>query len=243
MWFVFKAPQRQFGFFTLINDIKGIALYVYFRFRPAKKLKPVSICTGIYNRSDMYLKSVIKSLGRAEHQELIELSVVDCNSTDMIDFENEIRSQWKGKLCFSRISKSFTRAFSFNRATEQATNNIVFICDADMLLPTNIVQLCNQFVAQNRVWYPIIFTLYKNTPAIESAENGFWMIHSGKGMLACLKSDFERIGKLDESFTTWGAEDDNLWERFMKAGFVVIRNKQKGLIHQWHESFNPLSKT
>ena len=41
-----------------------------------------------------------------------------------------------------------------------------------------------------------------------------------------------------ENFKTWGQEDDELWERFYKGGYYIIRSREKGLLHHWHPSLN-----
>jgi len=106
-------------------------------------------------------------------------------------------------------------------------------------LPNNIVALCNNFAGIKRVWYPIYFFVYKNHPHIVSAKNGEWEQYGSKGMFACLKSDYLQIGGLKESYTEWGHEDTDLWQRFHKNNYVVIRNRQKSFFHHWHKSFNP----
>jgi hypothetical protein len=53
-----------------------------------------------------------------------------------------------------------------------------------------------------------------------------------------MRNDFINIGKLNENFTTWGGEDNDLWKRFHQDDFVVIRNRERGLFHHWHETHN-----
>lgn len=240
---MFKAPQRKFGMYTLIKDVYGMLIYL---FKPAYKpesLRPVTICTGLYNRSDMYLNKLLERVNQTTNKHLITLSVFDCGSTDLKSLEESIRKKWAGKLVFCQEKAPFSRAFAFNKAVNNAPDEIIFICDADMWIPENIVELCNNFVGHKRAWYPIVFTLYRDKPPVIHKENGFWMIYSGKGMLACLKNDYQELGGLNEKFTEWGAEDDDLWERMVRNRFTIIRNKQQGLIHHWHQSFNPRSKT
>ncbi|MFI5222257.1 MAG: galactosyltransferase-related protein [Bacteroidia bacterium] len=237
LWWIFKSPQREFGWFTLTNDLIALFTFCFYAIFRIKKLQPVSICTGIYNRSDMYLNHFLESLQHVKYPELIELSAFDCGSDDVMNLENEIRKKWKGKLKFTSEKIKFARAYSFNKAADQSSAEIIFICDADMDIPENIVSLCNHFTSGKLVWYPIMFYLRDKTK-----KNGHWMQHEGKGMLACRKNEFNKVGKLNEKFTEWGREDDELWERFMKAGYRIIRNRQSGLIHNWHESFNPKYK-
>jgi glycosyltransferase involved in cell wall biosynthesis len=223
---------------SLVNDWWGILLLLWYRLFPKRPLRPVSICTGIYNRSDNYLNQFLPSVLKAQHRELIELSVVDCHSTDIDNLEAAIQSNWKGSLLFNTTQKPFSRSTIFNKAVSQASHSIVFICDADMSVPENIVELCNNYTGKRRVWYPIIYFLFKDKPAKIGQGNGVWEEYSAKGMVACLKENFKAIGGINEQYTSWGAEDYELWERFYQNGFVVISNKQKGMFHHWHTTLN-----
>ena len=226
------------GFHTLYSDLYGLILFVCRTLFPKKTLKAVTICTGIYNRSDNYLNQLLASLNKANHQDLIELSVYDCASNDVSNLEVEIRKRWKGKLIFNSKQEKFTRSHTFNQAVNQATSELIFICDADLSIPSNIVVRCNNFVGKGIVWYPIYFFLYKNRPAIVSQENGEWEQYGSRGMLSCLKQDYQKIGGLNEKYQVWGGEDTDLWERFHRAGFIVIRNREHSFFHHWHQTHN-----
>ncbi len=239
LWWLFKSPQRNFGSQTLRQDLSALLSFCFYRFFRFKKLHRISICTGIYNRSGTYVNCFLNSLDNVKHQHLIELSVFDCGSIDVVNLENEIRNNWNGELVFNNEKIKFSRAHSFNKAVEQSTSDIIFICDADMNIPEDIVSICNHYTSKTLVWYPIVFYLYKDMPPFISKDYGHWMQQEGKGMLACRKSNFLKVGKLNESFTEWGREDDELWERFMKNGYRIIRNRQEGMIHNWHPSNNP----
>lgn len=244
LWYILKAPQRKISSSSLFYDILGIGIYCFYKLVPlsVKRLKPISICTGTYNRSEHYIHRLVTSINQCEHPELIELSVCDCHSDDIPQFEETLRKYWKGALKFETIDRPFSRAVSFNRAVAQSTHSISFICDADMTLPQNIVSLCNAYTAKRRVWYPVYFFIYKNKPAVAKRENGEWELYGSKGMLSVLKEDWEYIGGLNEKYTTWGEEDTELWQRFHQHHFTIIRNKQKDFFHHWHDSFNPKYK-
>jgi glycosyltransferase involved in cell wall biosynthesis len=241
-WFAYKAPQRKEGKHTLRNDLKGILIFFYRNLIHKKPLVPITICTGIYNRSDNYLTRLLNSVNATKHKELIELSVIDCHSTDIDDLQMAIRCNWNGKLIFNEDTGPFARSRTFNKAVAQASSPIVFICDADLSIPPNIVQLCNNFVARKRVWYPIYFFLFNKRPEVVHRQNGIWEQYGSKGMFACLKTDYEAIGGLNEQYTTWGHEDTELWERFHRNGYIIIRNRQPNFVHHWHDTFNPKYK-
>ena len=242
-WYIFKSPQREVGFGTLWIELRGILFYLFHSlyfllFKP--KLKPISICTGLKNRSSNYLNIFLESVLKFDHSELIELSIFDCGSDDIAELEVDIRKKWKGKLVFSQQKIEFSRSFAFNRAVEQSTHPIIFICDADMTMPVDLVKRCNRFVFAKNVWFPVCFHLNPDMNEGYTKENGQW--HPvGKGMFAAKKKYFVRIGMYDESFKQWGGEDCDLWLRFYKHGFFPYRNRQKGLFHHFHESLKTVS--
>lgn len=174
-----------------------------------------------------------------KYPNLIELSVFDCDSNDVPNLELEIRKIWKGKLVFSTKKNQFTRSYAFNKAVEQSHNNVLFICDADFSMPIDLVLSCNKYTLGRLVWFPIVFYLYKNKPNVYNKAHGEWMQWGGKGILACKRKYFNQVGGYDESFTSWGQEDDDLWKKFYKARCCVIRYRERGLLHHWHPSLNP----
>ena len=206
---------------------------------PVRNLQEVSICTALFNRSEQYLDVFLKSLSKVRNPEKISLSIFDCGSMDVNDLENEIRKRWKGKIIFTSRPVPFNRSHALNHAVEASSSPILLICDADMWLPENIVTLCNNYTGSRVAWFPIYFFLYKSQNKNEKPKPGIWEQFGSKGMLACLKSDFRKLGGYDEGFISWGGEDTELWERFHSNRFIVIRNRQKGLFHHWHETFNP----
>jgi hypothetical protein len=240
-WYIFKSPQREAGYKTIWVELRGL-LFLFLRsiyfllINP--ELKPVSICTGLKNRSSNYLDILIESIQKSDHPELIELSVFDCGSDDIEDLETEIRKKWNGKLLFSQQKIEFSRSHAFNRAVEQSSNAIIYISDADMSVPHDIVKICNKYVFLKNVWFPVCFHLKKDMQKGYDKENGEWY-PVGKGMFASKKDDFIKIGRFDESFKQWGGEDWELWLRFYKCGFFPYRNRQNGLFHHYHPSLKP----
>ena len=236
-WYLFKSPQRSIGLASswMIEIIGFCTIQFYTYIYKNKKLKPVSICTGLKNRSNHYLTITLASILKMRHQELIELSVYDCGSTDVSDLVSEIRKHWQGTLIYHSEELSFERSKIFNRAIAQCTNELFFVSDADMELPENLVALCNTYVHPKIVWFPICFHLFQNKKNIMSPENGSWR-YSGMGMFASLKNSFYTVGAYDEKFKTWGEEDIDLWTRYYKNGIYPYRKKCKGLFHHYHET-------
>ncbi|RYD75905.1 MAG: hypothetical protein EOP53_15705 [Sphingobacteriales bacterium] len=149
-----------------------------------------------------------------------------------------LEEKWLGKLVFVSEEKPFTRSSSFNRAIDQAKNELIFACDADLDLPENLVEQVNRFVTKKTVWFPVFFNLFEGKTASISMKNGEWFPVS-RGMFASTKTQFNKIGKFNEIFVRWGGEDDDLWMRFFKYGFLPIRTRCKGLFHHYHPTNKP----
>ena len=237
-WYIFKSPQRKDGFTkSILLEITGGLFYIFHiifsNYR--NNLKPVSICTGIKNRTFNYLEYVLGSVMKMDHQELIELSINDCGSDDFEILKSHLEQNWKGKLILRSEKHDFTRSYAFNNAIDQATNELIFAADADMSLPANFVELCNKYVTDRTTWFPICYSLFENKPALIQKGNGRWL-RSGKGNFAATKIQFESAGKYNNYHKSWGLEDTELWLNYFKTGQIPIRNKCKGLFHHWHPS-------
>jgi len=238
-YYIFKSPQRGLGYFKTYKTETAGLIYWLFHGVSRKGLQPITICTGIKNRSQNYLDFVLASILKMAHQERIEIPIYDCNSDDIPRLEAKIRELWHGKLIFQHgHNEDFTRSHSFNAAIGAANTPIIFAADADISLPEDLVKQCNKFVSRKTVWFPIVFNLDENKPAIVAKENGEWL-PVGKGMFACYKWQFELIGKFDLKFTSWGGEDWDIWFRFFKKGFLPLRTRCRGMFHHYHPSLKP----
>jgi len=236
LWYIFKSPQRKNGFFkSIIEEINGLLFLVFHMLFSGykKNLKPVTICTGIKDRTSNYLDCVLKSILEMQNQELIELSIYDCGSKDADVLKRTIIDKWKGKLIFTSGAREFTRSYSFNSAIDQASNEMIFASDADMILPKNLVERCNRFVTEKTVWFPVYYSLFENRPHVVSKQNGKW-ISAGKGNFAAMKQQFEKAGKYNTFYTRWGWEDTELWINFHTFGIIPMRTKWHGFMHKWH---------
>jgi len=237
-WYIFKSPQRKNGFLKSISvELQGLLILIYhMHFSGYKKhLKPVTICTGIKDRTSNYLDCILLPVLKMDNQELIELSIYDCGSKDVGALEDTIRQKWKGKLIFTSEDSAFARSFAFNSAIDQASNDMIFASDADMILPKNLVERCNRFLTGKTVWFPVCFSLFEGKPEIISEENGKWN-YNGKGNFAATKAQFEKAGKFNTFYKIWGWEDTELWINFHTIGIIPIRTKWDGFIHKWHPS-------
>ncbi len=237
-WYVFKAPQRKFGIGSIGRDLLGILRYLCAQIYKTSPLKPISICIGIKDRNIELQTHVLNSLKHIANPELVELCIFDCGSEDSATLSTIIQANTTVKLKFHSVQMNFERAFALNQAAAMAQNELLFFTDVDFEIPRNIVELVNKYTQFNTMWFPIVFYLYKNKEKTIRKTNGEWMIWGGKGLFACSKNTFLTLGQLNEEFKTWGAEDEAFWLKCHASQKIIIRNKEKSLIHQWHPSFN-----
>ena len=228
LWFVFKSPQRNWiGFSSVISDLRA---WISTRNTPSQ-LQAIGVCIGIKNRSYNLLNYVIPSLNACRHSELIELSIYDCGSDDVQNLEEEIRKVWKGKLVYTQVQQKFARSISFNAAVQQSTASLILVCDADMSLPTDVVEKLNRYTGKYAAWFPHVW--YTNADG-----TGRYYTES-TGMMGSYKQQFLDIGGYDESITEWGKEDWLLFFEYYKKGIGCIRSNEATFIHHYHESLKP----
>ena len=143
-------------------------------------------------------------------------------------------------------------------------NDIIFVCDTDMLIRKDFFERCITFTERGRsVYFPVVFSLFNpdiidffnnetttnrtdNNDFTISRHRGFWR-DFGFGMLCAYKSDFFKVGgyrqwnrKTADPF--WGYEDVDLHKRFVKHPELnVIRAPDPGIVHKWHPKICPYS--
>lgn len=192
----------------------------------------ITVCIGIYNRTSNLLNCLVASMNDCVHKDQLALSVYDCNSTDVPDLKSEIQKVWKGRLVYGCEDRKFSKTYAINQAVCQSDSNKIFVCDVDMTLSSEFVEVYNKFVRKNTVWFPICFSLLNGKERRIAVENGWWR-GEGFGMVGILKENYESLGSLDLRFTNWGEEDDDFFVR-AHVDFKVIRRKCPGLFHNWH---------
>jgi glycosyltransferase involved in cell wall biosynthesis len=230
-WWLFKAPQHKVGGFVYATEIRGYLVLFLHRILPfKKKLQPVTLCVSNKNRSQALLQFLAASLQKANHKDLIYLSVFDCGSEDRIYLEQELNRLFGEKLIFKTEAIPFARSYAINQAVSRASTDLVFITDADISVPVDIVEKINFYARRNRVWFPITSAFINKEETITE-----WYTE-GKGLTACNKKQFQSMGGYDESITNWGGEDNDFWIRCWENKLFPVRSKEKDLIHHWHPS-------
>ena len=228
-WFIFKSPQRKnVGVGTLWTDIKGI-FGILFR---KKSHEEIWVCVGVKNRTDN-LKRLVSSLQKAEDAGSIALSIADAGSDDAVELKTWLGQSWKGKLVWSAAVQEFHRAEVFNRAIRQAEGNFIFVCDADMTVPVDLVKQIRRHVRPTSAWFPVC-----QWQMFEDMHDWKWFT-AGTGLFAAHKKWQGDLVYYNETIKGWGAEDWDMFFRFYQKGIMPLRSRCNGLYHHWHQSMKP----
>lgn len=197
----------------------------------------LSICVSLKNRSRMVhqgqtlelfpnsVRSLVQAAADLTEEGPIELVIADFCSDDwpLLEWIEET----VGTMQFQVISVegSFSRGRGLNLAARHARSKRLFLCDADVLIEPIALRRAIEVVDSGEAWLPICHYLD------EAGEPVFWQ-ELGYGLVALNKRVWEQVKGVPE-FESWGGED-NLFCEQVARHVTIIRERQEGLLHQWH---------
>ena len=180
----------------------------------------------------------------------VSVNVFDVNS-DIFWKDARFASYAQINLCpFVRWNKSRVLNHALNVLP---SDDIVFVLDADVVVPENLADIIFNFVRPGTLLFPVCYSLhkgallpqkrYKTTREVtddlgdcanpQEGAQGWWR-HTGTGLVGGYIADFKKLGGYStELGTCWGGEDTLLFAR-ASACADVVRVCIPGLYHQWH---------
>lgn len=179
------------------------------------------------------MKRLVNSLNALTGNDKPGLSIADAGSADVEELKAWLQANWTGQLKFSHQAEEFNRARAFNRAIRQAPADLIFVCDADMTVPLDLMQLIRKKVSRKTIWFPVC-----QWQISEDKPDWKWYT-AGTGLFAANKKWHGEQVFYDENKLGWGGED---WEHFFRCyrtGIMPLRSRCAGLYHHWHESLKP----
>ena len=177
------------------------------------------------NRGENFLKMLAawQAMDDTNH----ELIIADFGSTD-VDVPCVVSGLADVRIV--KLQGPFNRSRGLNAAAANATGDLLFFLDSDVLVPKGFCNIVRSHVHQGQAYFPVCYSLNKGSPA-ESSAPGWWR-HTGFGLCGLQLEDVKRIA-WDESFTRWGKEDNDLLRR-AEAELAIVRSRCPGLLHLWH---------
>ncbi|MBS0207959.1 MAG: glycosyltransferase [Planctomycetes bacterium] len=186
----------------------------------------VSFCLSLRNRANNFINAL--TLLDEAADTICEVVIADFGSDDL-DLANVLKAtRLPSKIV--AVPMPFNRSRGLNAAAAVASGEILFFLDADILVPKDICASVRRHAQPGRAYFPICYSLRQGSSPNQSAP-GWWRTE-GFGLCGFHRTDFEKL-RWDESFTTWGGEDNDLFRRAAKA-LKIERSRCPGLFHLWH---------
>ncbi len=113
-----------------------------------------------------------------------------------------------------------------NLGAMRANRDILFFCDADMLLPPTFARECRKNVSLGQVWFPMCIDMMEDGGAEPDWRESAW------GNCGIMRADFEKTGGWNEGRTTGGKEDGDFRDKVRDGGLTVVRKHLDGVLVQ-----------
>jgi len=182
----------------------------------------------------------------------IEVSICDdCSQDKSIEIIKSYNNKGINiRLGRNNINKG--RASAANLAINQASGEIIIICDNDFELPPNFIS--EHLKSHTNVSKTIVIGSLENKHSISSIYTDFVDYYQNKINSDCLKNkdslhfkffranasfkkcEFQNMQLFNENFKIWGYEDVEFGYRLMKSGFKFIYNPAAVAYHNLCEN-------
>lgn len=181
--------------------------------------------------------------------------VLSVYGADDVAFVNNILKAYRTKYpkaSFAVVEGQggFSRGKALNLGMSHLhPEDLAFLCDVDMEVGPSFMNRCRKnTIRGKRVYYPEFFKLYnldyvyyhgqKPSRINLKRSHGHWAYYSF-GMVCIYKSDYDRVGGMNNNIVGWGEEDVNFFERVLRKKVEVLRAPDTSLKHRWHEKQCP----
>ena len=167
---------------------------------------------------EKHIANCLESIKKQTYpQELIEIIVVDNNSSDKT---KEIALKYTDKVFDSGPERSAQRNFG----VEKSSGEYVMYLDADMILNRNVIRDCLEFIEKNREIVGLYITEIVMGKKYWSNVRRFERSFYDATVIDCVrfmkKDVFQKVGGFDENFT--GPEDWDLDKKIRTTGKTAL---------------------
>ncbi len=260
-WRLEHVIQRRGG---LINYFLAPFRRLYFRSRINFKYSNynIGVIIPIRNVEPFRLYHSLDSIKKQKYDVgKIECLVIDYGSTTKYISEYlTIVNSYGFKYLYINIDHEWSKAHALNIGLRNVFSPIVAISDVDIIFSPTFFQSSIKILKDDPC--AVIYSFCLDLPEEENShfynlylkrqgadinrvkDIGIkrWNAQPSYGPLITYKVYFELIGGYDEFYKIWGAEDDDLYVRFLKLGLheKVLSDHQNFYCHMWHEKWGGL---
>lgn len=136
--------------------------------------------------------------------------------------------------------KEFHRTKMLNEMAKQISDDIICVCDADVIIPEEQIRLAIDMLNDRYdVVYPYTEFIKLDKITSEQMQKNTSLMPIGKsinsvgGMIFFKRESYLEAGGENENFISWGIEDKELYSRFNKLEYKIGR-VPGNLYHLWH---------
>lgn len=218
-----SLPNNVLKDFELTNNSSKKITFII-PFRGADRLPQLNKCVG--NLSMRYPQC--------------EILVIEDGITPVI------RKPIEGaRYIFVFNKRLFNKSKCFNVGFLAATHDTICGLDADMLIPSTLIDLTNDKIEQNRVVFPgrEIYYVYDSIDYKDLSKE-FWyhktwtkdraVTQFHGGIFICNKKAYSKVGGFDQRFEGYGSEDTSFYMRATEAENCADTTRVIDLIHIDH---------
>lgn len=208
--------------------------------------------TVIFPYRDREISRIKKSLDSLNNQTNQNFKVLFVDYGSKLHFAKEVQnlvdSYNFAEYFYSYNSKQpWSRSKAINIGLKLVETPFVFIADIDLIFRNDFIDLLVKLKDPKKAYYFKVGFLSQNETYISKDFLDYQISFSSKataqGLSLFPTKEMLNINAFDEFLHFWGAEDNDIHQRLVRAGIQSIFYKNEILLlHQWHESYRKNEK-
>jgi len=215
----------RFGYGKMLQEI------FYTLFSKGDIIKNLTICVACADRKkmleDYFLPAFLKIAKNIDVQLVMAVPINEETSIKTLLNDNGVKNHR-----IIGLTTSFSRSHYLNHTLAASKNQAVFICDVDIALPVNFIQLFKKYVSKHTAWFPIC--VLNN-----EADKFDRFYEEGTGLVGFINKN-ETL-RFDGSIKTWGNEDWIFLYTLYQNKIYPIRSFEKSMVHHYHLTVEKLN--
>ncbi len=136
----------------------------------------------------------------------------------------------------------WNKSKALNYGILQAQTPYIFIADVDLVFHPDTIQFFNKIAVENNFFLFNLRYLDRAESQKLTKSYNFEDLRPDRfgqvnGMILTSTKAFLEVNGLDEFFHFYGSEDEDLFGRIEKAGYIRVSRNEPYFFHNWHKSF------
>lgn len=195
-----------------------------------------------------FTKTIVVGCGSLKH---IDEGAQCTERSDLMSKVDEVNDLFTSVSIKIADAGVFTRSHARNTAiNELSDDTIVLTIDLDCVIQHDYILRALAFAQPGvSVYFPMVFSTFnpesikysRFTHVVSNSDNPFF-IHPetgqfriwGFGMMAAAVSDVKAVGLYNEDHTSWGLEDNEMYDSFKRSKLKLWKVYDPDIVHRYH---------